>query len=331
MINRINLHPWPGMRVGETIDLLAECGFDSIAIVIKPIEGPAMVRTESFGGRNNGTLDELIKDSRAHEIEVVGKISVMCDLRLCYARPDLISIARNAIPLVHPFVDRDWYGFLCPNREETVSAYIDLLDQVLSEHNLDSVNLEYVGHAFAMQEDRRIFACYCTHCRDEFRGKTGQDPLELPQLHADWAQWRSSKIAGNLRAFKKVVGKHSTLLEVTQDQDTIPEHRLDNMYRRALGIDLHVASEIVDRFCPRLVHGESRLAYRQLRHFRDVFGLDLVPEVTSSFIGRPEDFLSYLKTAELSGCGGMALSGYGALPGSIGTPTLKSIGELVRL
>jgi hypothetical protein len=332
MINRIILYPWPGMRADKTVALLAECGFNSLGLMVKPIEGPPIVETDFFAGRDDGTLDALIKEARSHQMEVVGKLSVMCDLRLCYARPDLISIARNAIPLVHPFVDRDWYGFLCPNREETISAYVELLERVLAEHEMDAINLEYVAHAFAKQEDdRRIFACYCTRCRDEFRQQTGQDPLELPQLSSAWVQWRSDKIAENLRAFKKVARGHSTVLEVTQDQESVAEHRIDNMYMRALGIDLNLTSEIVDRFCPKLVHGESRLAYRQLRHFRDGFNLDLVPEVTSSFIGKPEDFLAYLKTSELSGCAGIALAGYGALPGSIGEGTLRSIGQLVCL
>ena len=331
MINRVNLYPWPGMKVRNIVGFLKECGFNSLAVVIKPMEGPPIVKTGFFAGKDNGVLDALIKEARAHDMETVGKISVMCDLRLCYARPDLISMARNAIPLVHPFVDLDWYGFLCPNREETVGAYVELLDGLLSEYELDSVNMDYIGHAFAMEENRRVFACYCTRCRDEFREQTGQDPIELPQLSTVWVQWRSSKIADNLRAFKKVADKHSTLLEVTQDQDTTAEHRIDNMYRRALGIDLHLISNIVDRFCPRLVHGENRLAYRQFRHFKDVFGFDMIPEVTGSFVARPEDFLSYLKASELAGSMGMALNGYGALREGVGTSALRSIGELVCL
>jgi hypothetical protein len=319
------------MKIQKTISLLGECGFDSVAIVLKPIEGPPIVDSEFFGGKDDGTLDALIKEGKKTGMEIVGKLSVMCDLRLCYARSDLVSIARNAIPLVHPFVDRDWYGFLCPNNEETVTAYTELLDRVLSEHDLDSINMEYIGHAFAMQEDRRILACYCTKCRDLFRGKVGQDPLELPQLNSEWIQWRSSKITKNLHSFKKVIKNHSAIMEITQDQDTEAEHRIDNMYRRALGIDLNQASEIVDRFCPRLVHGQSRLAYRQLRHFKDIFGFDLVPEVTSNNIKNPEDFLGYIKTAELAGCGGIAITGFGALPDSLSTSGIKSIGDLVGL
>jgi hypothetical protein len=164
-----------------------------------------------------------------------------------------------------------------------------------------------------------------------FRENTGQDPLELSQLDSSWVQWRSSKIADNLRAFKKVAKNNSTIFEITQDQDNVAEHRLDNMYRRALGIDLNLTSDIVDRFCPRLVHGESRLAYRQLRHFKDIFGFDLVPEMTSNFIEKPEDYLSCVKTSELSSSTGVALTGYGALPNSVSTKTLRSIGELVDL
>lgn len=330
MIYRINLSPWPGMSpemIGKT---LSDLGFNSIAIAVKPIDGIPLIKARYFGGREDGLLDRMIAQAKSCHMEVVAKISLMCDIRLLTERPDLASIARNSAPLAHPFVSPDWYSFLCPNREELVLGYQELVESLLSEHEIDAVNFDYVGHAFAMQENRRVFACYCARCRDIFRTETGQDPLEISQLDTRWVDWRASRIASNLRQLSRTVKKHSVLVEVTQDQDETTENRIYNMYKRALGLDLNELRQFVDRFLPRSGHPNLHLFLRQLNYFGRAFGLRTVPEIPRNVVSKAEDLLGYLRAAEVAGAEGVALHGFGSLPGSYALDTLRIISDLVR-
>jgi len=329
MIFRVDLFPWPGMDPKKTVEVLGSLGFNSLAIVVKPVDGIPMISSGYFGGESDNQLEPLIATAKRLGMEVVAKISVMCDLRLCTERPDLVSMARNGIPLVHPYVDLDWYGFLCPNREEVVSAYVDFMDVLLSNHSVDVMSLDYVGYAFAAEGGRRIFSCYCTHCRDTFRAETGQDPIEISQLSASWVNWRSDRITDNLRAFRKVAKDHGALLEISQDQGNIAQHRIYNMYKRALGLDLSVLPSIIDRFNPRVTHSSVQLLFRQLRHFHIRYGMDVLPEIPNEILGRPEDLLPLLRAAGAAGCRGLALHGLGAQPQAFDLATLRRISELV--
>ncbi len=329
MLHRINLYPWPGMDAEKVVSKLAKAGFNSLCVQAKPVDGVSLINTGFFPGGDGSLLDRIIDIAKKEGMEVVGRISLMCDIRLSAERSDLLSYARNSMPLVHPYVDLDWYGFLCPDREEIISAYLDFVETLLSERDLDAVALEYVGYAFARQENRRVLACYCFHCRERFRQETGQDPIEVSQLSEQWVNWRVSNVARNLRALAKVVKRNSARLEVVQDQDDTPDFRIESMYRRALGIRLDLLRDIVDRFVPRARHSQAQVYFRQLKHFRQIHGMDLVSEVARECIKRPEDYLYFLKAAEAAGCSISSLEGFGAVHNGFDLDMLWRISELV--
>ncbi len=331
MIFRIILSPWPGMNAHKIVNLLAEMGFNSIGIMVKPVDGVPIVDSSFFGGKDDGTLTDVLKAARQNEMEVVAKLSVMCDIRLCVERPDLVSFARNSAPLIHPYVDLDWYGFICPTREEVRSRYLKLIEDIVLKYDIDALNLDYVGFAFAEGDGRRILACYCPHCRDEFKAETGKDPIELSQLSDPWVDWRTSKITANLRSFAKAANRNSVRFEICQDQDSTVENRLFNMYRRALGIDLNSVPSLVDHYVPRAAHSGIQLFSRQLKHFRDAHRTRLLPEIPKTAISRPEDMLGFLRGAQFAGCDGLALQGFGSQSQSYRLETLRSISQLVDL
>ena len=105
-----------------------------------------------------------------------------------------------------------YYKFLCPRRPE-VREFIEGNVQALARiGDLDGVHLDYVRlpdvilarglwKRYGIVQDReypQYDYCYCEHCRNEFRQKTGIDPLadlEDPAASDEWRQFRYDSVS----------------------------------------------------------------------------------------------------------------------------------------
>lgn len=107
----------------------------------------------------------------------------------------------------------DYYRFLCPSRPEIAA---ELAKSYLSDAHLpyvDGVHLDYIRlpdvilpvnlwKNYGIEQTRELPQydyCYCEFCREAFKQKTGQDPLELPfpQESQSWLNFRYDAV-GNV-------------------------------------------------------------------------------------------------------------------------------------
>lgn len=115
----------------------------------------------------------------------------------------------------------DYYRFLCPNHRG-VAEYL-AADYVEEAHKpyVDGVHLDYVrmpdvilpvslwkNYGIEQKEELPEYDyCYCDVCRELFKAKTGQDPLELkyPMENQSWINFRLDAITHVVDAITKAV------------------------------------------------------------------------------------------------------------------------------
>ncbi len=107
----------------------------------------------------------------------------------------------------------DYYRFLCPSRPEIAAM---LAESYLSDANLPfvhGVHLDYIRvpdvvlpvnlwKNYGIEQTRELPQydyCYCAHCRDAFKQKSGKDPIELefPMECQSWLNFRYDAV-GNV-------------------------------------------------------------------------------------------------------------------------------------
>lgn len=107
----------------------------------------------------------------------------------------------------------DYYRFLCPSRPEIAATLAESYFADAHLPHVDGVHLDYIRLPDVVlpvnlwknygieqtQELPEYDYCYCAHCRDAFKEKTGKDPLELafPQESQSWLNFRYDAI-GNV-------------------------------------------------------------------------------------------------------------------------------------
>lgn len=104
----------------------------------------------------------------------------------------------------------NFYKFLCPSRPEVWEFVRETVAELSQIEGLDGVHLDYIRYPdvilaaglqplYHIVQDReypQYDYCYCNVCREDFRKKTGVDPLKLEDPSADqsWNQFRYDRI-----------------------------------------------------------------------------------------------------------------------------------------
>ncbi len=100
----------------------------------------------------------------------------------------------------------DYYKFLCPNREEVYLFLADLYSSMADLEEVDGIHLDYIRfpdvilaeglwakYNLVMDREYPQFDyCYCDHCVEGFKEKTGMDIKDVddPSQVQEWKQYR---------------------------------------------------------------------------------------------------------------------------------------------
>ena len=107
-----------------------------------------------------------------------------------------------------PYVD--YYRWLCPSKIEVQEYLRSQVIELAKKPYIDGVHLDYVRYCdvilpealwekYGLVQDHEMPEydyCYCDTCRDKFKEKGGQDPLEMvdPPSDQDWLNYRYDSI-----------------------------------------------------------------------------------------------------------------------------------------
>jgi len=100
----------------------------------------------------------------------------------------------------------DYYKFLCPNREEVYQFLAELYGSIADLPEVDGIHLDYIRYPdvilaeglwekYDLVMDReypQFDYCYCDHCVNGFKEKTGMDirSVDDPSMVEEWKQYR---------------------------------------------------------------------------------------------------------------------------------------------
>jgi hypothetical protein len=105
---------------------------------------------------------------------------------------------------------QDYYKFLCPSREEVYQFLAELYGSIADLQEVDGIHLDYIRfpdvilaeglwakYKLVMDREYPQFDyCYCDHCVNGFKEKTGMDirSVEDPSQVEEWKQYRCDLI-----------------------------------------------------------------------------------------------------------------------------------------
>jgi hypothetical protein len=105
---------------------------------------------------------------------------------------------------------QDYYKFLCPSREEVYQFLAELYGSIADLPEVDGIHLDYIRYPdvilaeglwakYNLVMDReypQFDYCYCDHCVNGFKGKTGMDikSVDDPSQVEEWKQYRCDLI-----------------------------------------------------------------------------------------------------------------------------------------
>ena len=119
-----------------------------------------------------------------------------------------------------PFVE--YYQFLCPNQEGVKQHLLNQVRILAEIPGLSGIQADYMRMP-DIKLPRGLWAtygldmtrlapefdyCYCSTCRELFRGKYGREPRPAPQQDAEWEEFRLRSIASLYNALAAKIRKH---------------------------------------------------------------------------------------------------------------------------
>ena len=121
-------------------------------------------------------------------------------------RPDLYAVSRDGRSVVDhpPYVK--YYRWMCPSHPEVKDILIDDYTELCKIDGVTAVHLDYVRYSdvilpialqpkYNLVQDHEMAEfdfCYCERCRNKFKEKYEQDPLDMedPSKSTEWHQFR---------------------------------------------------------------------------------------------------------------------------------------------
>ncbi len=154
-------------------------------------------------------LEKIIPIAHEHQLELHGWMwTMICNNKtILKEHKDWYAVNRKGQSAVKKPAYVDYYKFLCPRHPEVKRFVQNNVKNLANVKGLDGVHLDYVRQpdvilAEALQPKYNIVQdkeypeydyCYSDICREEFKAKSGIDPLkdlEDPAAHQEWRQFR---------------------------------------------------------------------------------------------------------------------------------------------
>lgn len=161
-----------------------------------------------------------------------------------------------------------WFMGVCPTEPGFRKYRFNQLRNLLLEHDLDGVWMDYV-HWHAQFEDPEPIlpeTCFCNHCLNEFSMYSGIEiPNETTSKKAQWIlsnhdeiwrDWRCQVIYDWTVEIKKIIKEIKPNALLGLYHCPWDDQKFDGARRRILGLDYELLKESIDVFSPMLYHAK---------------------------------------------------------------------------
>jgi len=129
--------------------------------------------------------------------------------------PEWFSVSRRGeSSLTHPpYVG--YYKWVCPSRQPVREYLRGLVREAAAHPGVDGIHLDYIRHPdvilpvglwakYNLVQDREhpeFDFCYCEVCREAFKSRSGNDPIDMPDPTADqaWREFRWNSVTQVVR------------------------------------------------------------------------------------------------------------------------------------
>jgi hypothetical protein len=179
--------------------------------------------------------------------------------------PDWYAISRDGKSCATnpPYVN--YYRWLCPSKPEVLEYLKKQVENLLAKDYIDGIHLDYIRYCdvilpvnlwdnYKIEQTKELPEydfCYCETCRNQYKEKTGTDPLKLefPDQSPSWRKFRYDRINNVVNSLTEVAHKHKK--PITAAVFPTPE-----IARRIVRQDW--TNWNLDGVCPMIYHGFYR-------------------------------------------------------------------------
>ncbi|WP_303924529.1 family 10 glycosylhydrolase [Draconibacterium sediminis] len=184
---------------------------------------------------------------------------------LLASHPEWYAVSRDGKSCADnpPYVG--YYRWLCPSKPEVKEYLAQRSKEILEKDYVDGLHLDYVRYCdvilpvnlwdnYGIDQSKELPEydfCYCDTCRENFKKKTGKDPLEMehPDQSPAWRKYRYEQVNGIVNHLAEIT--HSYNKPITAAVFPTPE-----IARRIVRQDW--TNWNLDAVCPMIYHGFYR-------------------------------------------------------------------------
>jgi hypothetical protein len=261
-------------------------------------------------------LRALVDEGRLAGVQVHAWIWTLCagvdgdQGRLLRAHPEWAAQDRAG----RVMSDTGWRSWVSPSIPEARTAVRNGIREMLSQHNIDGVVLDYAGYESTNYD-------YCDAARAGFRKSAGVDPWTITSVHGSYARWREwlehqldsliSEIRDDVRAVKPLA---SVGVRVFGSPEAARRDHMQNWSRWA-------ANRWVDWVIPQPMN-EPSATELTASVFPSALAVDALIAVgaETAHLSDLDRFTAQMESARTNGATGLVLMNYADL-----SPAIKRI------
>jgi len=157
-------------------------------------------------------LAKILPIARAEGLEVHAWMwSMPCNIdEIVQDHPEWYVVNRKGESAADKPAYVPYYKFLCPSHPEVHEFLRTTVQELCQYDDLNGVHFDYIRYPdvilpetlqpkHGIKQDREFPEydyCYCSNCREDFKGLTGRDPLEIadPSTNGEWIQFRCDQV-----------------------------------------------------------------------------------------------------------------------------------------
>lgn len=215
----------------STFAKASKAGID--AIILECHGGYPEVIGDTSGFRDNAAI-RIIRNAlpyaQKHNIELHAWIWTTNRTEMSWRRahPDYYQVnAQGESCLDIKLYNREHYRWVCPSRPENTAYLKERVRELAEIEGLAGIHLDFIRYPdailpYALHESRGVVQdkvyplwdfCYCEVCRNNFKEKTGIDPLTLkdPTSDPQWMQYRWDALANFASEICKEIKAHNKI------------------------------------------------------------------------------------------------------------------------
>lgn len=200
-------------------------------------------------------------------------------------------------PEAHPVDDSgepvekaSWFLGACPTDPGFRAYRMQALRELLRQHAVDGVWMDYLHWHAQFEDPYPIFAktCFNASCRAAFAEWSGleiggqttaeQASWILDNAPQQWEDWRVEVLVDWAREFRSIVKEMQPKALVGNYQAAWKDEDFWGAPRRCLGLDFAALRPHVDVFSPMPYHGRSGMPLEYIREYVEYFGERLAIE-----------------------------------------------------